>query len=108
MKIIRENANGQSFVGLDLGGLGRVGVVRQEAKEPTVFQWVQVSSTHIASVGYAKGDQLLRVNFMSGGEYEYVDVPFQVFKDLVQAESVGKYFNANIKDKYVTKLLEEV
>lgn len=48
-----------------------------------------------------KGD--LIITFISKErKYEYIGVPFSVLNDFVLAESMGKYFHSNIKDKYTT------
>jgi len=36
----------------------------------------------------------------NGSHYNYKNVPKKVAEELVTAESVGKYFNKNIKNKY--------
>ncbi len=33
-------------------------------------------------------------------EYLYADLPYQVWKEFKDAESFGRYYNANIRDKY--------
>lgn len=48
----------------------------------------------------------LIIKFKNGGYYRYKDVPPKVFWDFEQAESHGKYFYKNIKDKYVTEKIE--
>lgn len=44
---------------------------------------------------------VLKIFFKTNNSmYKYRDVPFNVFKDFVQAESIGSYFNKNIKNEY--------
>ncbi len=57
-----------------------------------------VTSSNIEEIGYEKG--ILRVRFKNGAEYEYKDVPIEVFENLLHAESVGKTFHQTIKNKY--------
>lgn len=61
---------------------------------------VSVSSSNIASVGYDKEEQTLEVEFNSGAVYQYFQVPVNVYEGLISASSVGKYFNANVRDVY--------
>jgi hypothetical protein len=42
----------------------------------------------------------LIVTFSNGGEYRYFDVPKDVFDAMLNAESEGKYFTTNVKNKY--------
>lgn len=49
----------------------------------------------------------LVLSFYSGAYYEYYMVPEQTFIDFVNADSLGKYFNENIKDKFKFNEIEE-
>ena len=60
-------------------------------------------SSMIASFNYNEEEKILTVTFNKGGTYEYEDVPKQVYIDMNEAESKGKYFLANIKNKYKTE-----
>jgi len=60
----------------------------------------KVISSTIAEVGYGLGT--LTIKFKNGTAYGYNDVPEKVYKDLLIAKSKGKYFAANIKNKYYT------
>lgn len=66
-----------------------------------------VESSNIRSVGYDEGTQALEVEFSSGTVYRYTGVPMSVHMDLVTSESVGKYFNANVKSAYPFTRVEE-
>lgn len=50
------------------------------------------------------GDLILK--FKSGSFYRYKDVPTYIFRDFQFADSHGKYFYENIKDKYVTEKMD--
>lgn len=60
-----------------------------------------VSFSDIKSIGYE--NNTLEIEFHSGGIYQYFDVPQEVYIELMNAESHGKYFHRNIKDKYQYK-----
>lgn len=57
----------------------------------------QVDSSSIVSIGYAADAATLEVQFRSGAVYWYFGVPPSTYEKLGTAESVGRYFNANIR-----------
>lgn len=59
-----------------------------------------VSSSNIASIGYDSPSSTLEIEFNDGAIYQYFDVPAAVHSELLGAESVGKYFAANVKGAY--------
>lgn len=58
----------------------------------------KVISSNISSVDY--GDKGLSVVFKSGKEYLYPGVPELLYQQLLDADSVGKFFNEFIKPAY--------
>ena len=61
---------------------------------------IQVISSNVAEVGYDESRAVLEIVFHSGPVYQYFDVPKIVFTELVNAESIGKYFNKKVKQNY--------
>lgn len=61
-----------------------------------------VSSSCIAEVGYDPTDQTLAVCFHSHKEYRYVGVPHETYQALLAASSIGRYFNAEVRNAYPT------
>lgn len=59
-----------------------------------------VDSSMLDSVGYDEKKKILEVEFNHGGIYEYYDVEKETFDDLINADSLGRYFINNIKDDY--------
>lgn len=59
---------------------------------------VAVLSSAIRSVGYVSGT--LEIEIVSGDVYRYLDVPRDVFLDLMRAESKGAFFNERIRDSF--------
>lgn len=59
-----------------------------------------VTSSHIRAAGYDLDSQTLEVEFNNGSVYQYASVPLNEYEGLMTADSQGKYFNANIKNRY--------
>lgn len=60
-----------------------------------------VSSGNIASIGYDEPSETLEIEFLKDGRvYQYLNVPSFMFERLMQANSVGIFFNAEIKNAY--------
>lgn len=59
---------------------------------------IRVNSSNIKTVDWDKN--MLDVEFHKGTHYRYFNVPIDVFKSLINAQSVGKYFNSNISKHY--------
>jgi hypothetical protein len=60
----------------------------------------QVESSNLASIGYDLENQILEVEFKHGGIYQYFEVPENIFEELMNADSHGVYFSANIRNEY--------
>ena len=61
---------------------------------------VQVESKAIAEIQYDPQRAMLFVRFVDGDWYSYFDVPAAVHAAFVSAESHGRFFQENIRDKY--------
>jgi hypothetical protein len=59
-----------------------------------------ITSTNIRAAGYDEDSQTLEVEFNSGLVYQYAGVPASEYEGLMNADSKGKYLNANIKNRY--------
>jgi hypothetical protein len=59
-----------------------------------------VSSSNLVSVGYNPESETLEVEFKSSGIYEYYNVPQFMYERLMQAGSIGNFFNTEIKNSY--------
>lgn len=57
----------------------------------------KVESSQIKSVGYDETLRFLEIEFNTGAVYVYKNVDQSKYDALLKAESVGKYFNAEIK-----------
>ena len=76
----------------------------QEAREimlqDSAAKRLEVESNYIRSVGYESSSQVLEIEMRRGEIYQYLDVPPEVYTELMKAPSHGRYFNANIKEAY--------
>jgi hypothetical protein len=64
-----------------------------------------VTSSNLASVGYNANAETLEVEFKNGHIYEYYNLPQFMFDQLMQAPSIGTFFNANIRNVYACSRL---
>ena len=64
-----------------------------------------VSSSNIAEVGYEPSTETLEIMFHNGRVYQYFNVLAIVHERLMQASSVGKFFNAEIKGQFPESLV---
>jgi hypothetical protein len=67
-----------------------------------------VVSTTLKCVSYSSDQHLLTVEFHSGKIYEYLDVPTQIYQELLQASSKGRYFNFHIRNHFRTQEVRAV
>lgn len=58
---------------------------------------IDVVSSNLASVGYDSYSMTLEIEFKKSGVYQYFKVPENVYEELMDADSHGEYFDANIK-----------
>lgn len=61
---------------------------------------IAVRSSHLASVRYRAARQTLEIEFRNGSAYRYFAVPREVFGALLRAESKGRFFNREIRERY--------
>ena len=59
-----------------------------------------VVSSNLKSVKYDESSGVLEVEFRHGGVYQYSGVPPEVHRALMDADSHGKYFAAEIRGRY--------
>lgn len=56
-----------------------------------------VSSSNLESVGYDPETQILEIEFLNGGLYQYFNVPERIYNGLMAASSHGSYFDQYVK-----------
>ncbi len=59
-----------------------------------------VESSMISAVGYDKESQTLHVMFNSGKLYSYFEVPPEIYEELMEADSKGRYMRSCVIDCY--------
>lgn len=68
------------------------------------MNWIPVESSNIKEMAFEVGvgdvKNILSVNFTKTGIYHYLGVPEELFKRMLSAHSVGKFFSENIKNKF--------
>ena len=67
---------------------------------------IPIKSSHLKAVGYKS--EIMEVEFLNGGVYEYSEVPQEKYDGLMAAPSKGKYYNQYIKSQFPSKRLESV
>jgi lysyl-tRNA synthetase class 2 len=59
-----------------------------------------VASSVIASLGYDDAERILEVEFHSGRVYQYFLVPRALYENLLRAESIGSFFNHEVRPHF--------
>jgi hypothetical protein len=57
-----------------------------------------VTSTQLASIGYDPATLTLEVEFRKGGVYQYIGVSAETHQQLMNAQSIGIFFNTVIRE----------
>ncbi len=60
-----------------------------------------LKSSLIYSVSYE--NYKLLVNFTNGTSYVYYNVPYQVYEELINSDSPGKFYNTRIRGRFSSK-----
>lgn len=71
-------------------------------RKEDVIKMQSVTSSTIKAIGYEPVTEKLRIDFLTGGTYDYPGVPASVYADLMTAPSHGRYFAAFIRSNYGT------
>ena len=66
----------------------------------SAFPMVTVESSSIKEVGWERESETLRIIFCSGAVYDYAGVSHKLYRDLLAAESKGKFFLSEIQGKF--------
>lgn len=76
---------------------------------PPVIEMIPVTSSNVESIGH-DGDKVLRIKFKNSGRaaYDYVGIMPEDFFGLVNSDSVGKAYNAFVKEREIKGIKIEV
>ena len=74
--------------------------LKYRACRPTevTMKYRDVSSSMLAQVAYSTSEAMLAVRFNDGREYHFFNVPERVHAELLEAPSIGQYFNLRIRN----------
>lgn len=81
-------------------------VVESELQLPEMQQPIAMLPAHSTmanAVGYDAQENLLQVEFSCGAVYQYEDVDEETWEALQESESVGRFFNQEIKGYYESR-----
>ena len=67
---------------------------------------VKVMSSNIDSIAYDETDDSLYVLFKNGACYKYDSVPKQVYYEMLNSPSVGKYYKDYVTGKYTSSRVD--
>lgn len=59
-----------------------------------------IDSSTLQTVGYEVASGILEVEFKNGKLYQYYEVPELVYRQLLAADSAGRFLNTRIKPMY--------
>jgi hypothetical protein len=76
--------------------------------EEEAIAMLPVNSSMATSVGYDSEEQVLQVEFYNGTIYQYSGVEAETWEDLQAADSIGKFFNQEIKGRYECECLDDM
>ncbi len=68
----------------------------------------RIFSSMMASAGYDPTSRVLKIEFASGAVYQYVDVPLDVYQELLDAPSQGRFFHSRIRGAFICHRSAEV
>jgi hypothetical protein len=64
------------------------------------MDWQPLESKMFAAVAYAAERRILYLRFRSGEVYRYFEFPEEQYRELLNAESRGRYFLSHIRNQF--------
>jgi hypothetical protein len=59
-----------------------------------------LDSTALTWIRYLPEQRILQVSLRTGRDYQYQDVPASIYRELLAAESKGRYYNLHIRNNF--------
>lgn len=78
-------------------------IIKEEIKGTVIYNIVK--SSNIVESKYDTSNKTMTIKFNNGVEYEYNDVPHEIYVQFRMAESQGKFFSSKISKNYEYKKL---
>lgn len=78
-------------------------IIGEEIKGTVIYN--KIKSSNITESTYDTSNKKMTVKFSNGFEYEYDDVPHEVYVQFRKSESQGKFFSSKISKGYKYKKL---
>jgi len=78
-------------------------IVTESLALPTIEEAIAmlpVESSMANAVGYDSDEEVLQVEFNNGAIYQYEDVDDETWDGLYKTDSIGRFFNKEIRGKY--------
>lgn len=76
-----------------------------EAKERV--EMLPVDSSMANALGYNAENHILQVEFKNGAVYQYTGVESEIWDELQETDSIGKYFNHEIRGNYQCERVDD-
>jgi hypothetical protein len=70
------------------------------APQPESIVAMAVDSSMANALGYDEASRVLQIEFASGAIYQYSGVEPEIWEELHDTDSIGRYYNAEIKGNY--------
>lgn len=61
---------------------------------------MEIDSSAIAAIGYSRKLHALEIEFVNGAIYRYLQVPLDLYRQLMKAESKARFYDHNIRYRY--------
>jgi hypothetical protein len=95
----------EAFEGLqNLNEMIAESAVLPVVEEPIAM--LPVRSTMATAIGYDSDEEILQVEFKNGSVYQYSGVDEDTWEDLHAADSIGSFFNTEIKGRFESERID--
>lgn len=92
-------------------GLQHLNEIVADAKDLPAYEqsiaMLPMNSSMANAIGYDSNTNILQIEFHNGAVYQYSEIDQDTWQDLHQADSVGKFFNENVRGKYQYERIDD-